>query len=383
MTDQTARYVTVLNAWAVVFGLDAVLTLLGALTGLDTWAPFAWPKGLLGMAVLLGALIVWMAWILSPRVPARVALPGPVFVLWTMLGLSPFLVWYALTPWFTTIVGLLQTLAAAITLGGMYSIGARPWLTEAHLTGRRQGSILRTGGLAVAHLVGMPIAILLYAFGTASLALSFITGGYMALDTSGLHAAHRTFVNDDHALHLIGMIHIGEEEGYKQLFEDIPSEGTILLAEGVTDRESRLKQGISYANVAKSIGVQMQPPPKDMTGLEVQQADVDVSSFSDNTLTLLGLVGAINASDDPVSAIQDYMAWINGQEDPNTVIWSVYDDIVHARNMHLMSKVDEAFDTYDRVVVPWGAVHMFEVAQEVDARGFQQVDEQWVTLITF
>jgi hypothetical protein len=45
-------------------------------------------------------------------------------------------------------------------------------------------------------------------------------------------------------------------------------------------------------------------------------------------------------------------------------------DILHLRNEHLLSEIEAALEEYERLVVPWGALHLPFIERAILERGF-------------
>jgi hypothetical protein len=61
----------------------------------------------------------------------------------------------------------------------------------------------------------------------------------------------------------------------------------------------------------------------------------------------------------------------------------IMDDILHRRNLAVISHLEKAFMRYDTVIIPWGALHMKEIEAEVLRRGFVLQEERERVSIDF
>lgn len=59
------------------------------------------------------------------------------------------------------------------------------------------------------------------------------------------------------------------------------------------------------------------------------------------------------------------------------------DDILYRRNKEVIRHLRKAVDRYDTVVVPWGALHMPEIEDEVVKQGFKLQQERERVSIDF
>ena len=337
--------------------------------------------GLFGFPAFMLTPLVWAAVAFSRRVPLSVFGAPLLLQLWSVLGLMPLT--------FLVLTGWMYPAAAAVKLGVTAFAAWRLWV----LNGRRSPHRIRrqalgegrwfspmwSAGFTLACLVGTPVASTLYFYGNVNLALQLGTGGFARLQPRALSVAHRTYHRDGQDVHLIGMIHLGNEDFYTSVVPDIPPTDTLVLAEGVTDEEGLLT-GFSYDPVAERIGLASQPAMNEMTDLPVRSADVDVSVFHESTITLLNLVSQIYSAEDPAPALLAYVRFRSDQTEEE-LLTELIDDLVTRRNAHLLEEIRTATDDVGHVVVPWGAIHMREVHATLESEGFVETERQWIPAI--
>jgi hypothetical protein len=59
------------------------------------------------------------------------------------------------------------------------------------------------------------------------------------------------------------------------------------------------------------------------------------------------------------------------------------DDILTKRNHHLLKIIERELPTTREIIVPWGAAHMPEVAEEIQKTGFKPVSSREMISIRF
>jgi len=111
--------------------------------------------------------------------------------------------------------------------------------------------------------------------------------------------------------------------------------------------------------------------------MTTRNADVDISTFSPETLELLQTAFAVYRADDTSEALLSYAIWAQSQTDQQALLEQTIDDVVHQRNLHLLDALDSALEDHARVIVPWGAWHHAEISEAVRARGFEEVENRW------
>jgi hypothetical protein len=55
---------------------------------------------------------------------------------------------------------------------------------------------------------------------------------------------------------------------------------------------------------------------------------------------------------------------------------TVVHDILTRRNERLLGEIEAALSDYERVVVPWGALHMPWIEREIERLGFERTDSR-------
>lgn len=383
------------NAFLLLFSLDAVLTVFAAVTG-----RLVVLQGLVALGVILQGMLTVGIWVCTRRLPASVFGPPLLFLLWVMLLAMPLPLWVSLERLQRT-TGLLQMFVAAGMLARVAWLegGRTPWLREGGVLA--QAAPLRLGQrLARAALVvgGLPLAVALYGVGSLAYTVSHTTHDFVRLGLRGISVAHRTYVRADQEIHLIGMIHIGEEAAYSRLFASIPPERSLVLAEGVTDRQGLLYgegvpdgagagadtgQDLSYAKVAARLNLSVQGDIQTLTRAPIRLADIDVADFSPRTRQTIARIGEIFDADDGPAFLSAYMALSEAIAQDPTLMKGLFADILDRRNRHLTAEIDDALETWPVVVVPWGAYHLRDIEVAVQERGFQPSAEERVTLIRY
>ena len=102
---------------------------------------------------------------------------------------------------------------------------------------------------------------------------------------------------------------------------------------------------------------------------------MDVSVFRPPTIILLENIGKHLKESSTARSFLSLNAWAG-----NTITPQMYDiimdDILHRRNRKVIGYLGKALDRYDTVLIPWGALHMKEIEQEVLKRGFKLQEER-------
>ena len=127
----------------------------------------------------------------------------------------------------------------------------------------------------------------------------------------------------------------------------------------------------------------MQAPIDQITPFEVLVADVDVSSFDPMSLELLNVaLGMYGAAENTEKALGDYLDfWSKHRNDASTVTEQLFQDILHSRNDHVLAELERQRSERDRLVLPWGALHMVGIEEALLDAGWSWTETHKVTLI--
>ncbi len=343
-----------------------------------------------GVMMLL-ALALYIAMILTPKLAKRILLPLTVFILWTACGAFPLSLFYPAN--LELILGAIQ---CALGLGIYFVFVQRsPWGWDLlDFTNRRPsfsfknfiGSIAYTALLAVGF-----VGLFLHA---GACIIESKTGGYVRVGTGGVAMEERRFQKASKEVRLVGMIHIARSTFYEEISQSIPANTpALVLMEGITDREHLLKKSFGYSNLARALGLtsqadstfhkravagaiasdeELESDPFMETGDELiryRSSDIDVAAFQTNTLHFLQAIGALMAS-------TTFTEVIKHLEDPNSPLAdeangpAVMHDILDIRNQHLIGKIQNALTESDLIVVPWGAMHLPVIQTQLEEWGF-------------
>lgn len=369
------------NFYLFAYAVDAGVSLLH-----DLLRGVGVPPGIPELRNLIAALVVaaslllfvWMA--LSPRWPKRVFLPPVLFVFWWIFGGFPM-------PLLADSPTELATMGSVIQVG----VAAAAFLAVRHRTGGRSRFIeddFVGPAFRATHT-------LLYSLGTGVVLLPFLmatsvmifvttledrTGGFVDFQRDGVHLTERVYGREDRRVTLVGMMHIGRGQSYRELFESFAEPSTVILQEGVTDHEGRLESGLDYEPLARALGLDVQLDPREVYGIDeetgesesewphVRHSDVDLAEFSEESIGFLAATSSLFAHEDPGEGLREFRDYVDAAS-PETWV-RVEEDVLTSRNRVLIDAIDAALPEYENVVVPWGALHLPEVEEAVREREF-------------
>ena len=169
---------------------------------------------------------------------------------------------------------------------------------------------------------------------------------------------------------------------YKDIQQGIPKDRSLFLIEGVTDQEGLLSTKLDYAEMAAITGLASQAkmfePHK--LGYKVRHADIDIATMNSASIKELSTM-ALNIKS-PQAYFQN---WFHGfqisfdsmrTQVHSNLIKQIRYDLLERRNATLMQNMYQALEEYQTVVIPWGALHMREIEEVIQAHGFVKTLEK-------
>ena len=375
--------ITFANLFLIGFALDGAISVLDDLAraGSDP-SVLSDARAGIALGVLLAALGSFVLLALDPRLPKRILLPLTAFLAWCALGAYPLSV--GLDSAQTGVLALsgIQLGLALATLGWIRLRSATShWLLHASDLPRRRPRIGYTLRFAVATALIAPPLLAGIAGLSFSAQIERATAGFMTFDLTGINSTSREYHREDRRIDLVGMAHIGEDSAYLDLFGSFAGESTLILEEGVTDEDGLIGEGLFYETIAGRIGLDVQPsfeallaamPASDADAQrpDIRNADVDARVFADDTIAVLDAAARLYQSDRLAPALAKFQARLDelGPEATQTA----FRDLIENRNAHLLGEIRAALDDYQRIVVPWGALHLPGIEDAILGWGFEQ-----------
>lgn len=404
-------FVALANAFLLVSAVNASV---GLLDNLVLKSPMESSFFLLRLQ-LSGLAVVLTLWalaqvILVPQLPRITLLPPLLVALWQLAG-APGMTW-SLSDHasLARLDGIMLGATAAGLLLNKLNMGT--WLIRTIDLPVHERLFTRT-------LIAGPIAALLLVFvGVVALLAAIPTyieqesRGYLHFAADGLEVRETVMRKGETEVRLVGMVHIGEPAFYRQLYASIPPHA-LILAEGVTDRENRMKAKPSYDNAARGLGLQSQgefqsllagsnivesepaappaagtPPAAAAAAMPaaaakpyVVFADVDVSELSPATLSFIEAAGSIFQSATLSEAMEKYMA-ITGRF-TEAEIRAVMEELVKKRNEHALAAFDRHEARFKLIYLPWGALHMPDFEDRLIKRGYKAVSSRRIPIAKY
>lgn len=291
------------------------------------------------------------------------------------LDMSPHFI-YNKHPYFF----LFQLMISVLQLGiGIYSF--RFALKNQANAERRVFRIMAPGAASLSFLMFffmVNIATIIFMFSASS-------GGFLTLSGDKIVSIEKVYEKDGKIVHLIPMIHVGEENFYKEISALDISKKTLILLEGVKDKQNLLAS-ISYRKMANATGLSTQeenfrPMAKTkelQKNLSYLVADVDASEFSPETRTFINqVIKDMNEKSFFALLVSNYDN--NGASDS---ISHLSVDLIEKRNQKVLLELMANESKFDEFYIPWGAAHLPEIERELLKTGFKEVDSKRRVIIS-
>ena len=247
------------NLYIVLFLADAGLSLADELL-----KAFAAPLPLLGevrnfvaFLVITMSVVVFACLGVDRRLPKRVFLPLTVYISWCTLALWPL----------AGVVGRdaigLAAAVCQLLLGGFaLLLLRRPDGGSAVARRAVPGADVQLAQYRRFHgrstCCCSPSCWLIPLVAMTGYYLDQQTAGFLRLSPVGIYMSERSYQRDGQVVRLAGMMHIGKEDFYRDLAGSMASARTIILAEGVTDRDRLLVNQFNYSKLAGVLGLSSQ-----------------------------------------------------------------------------------------------------------------------------
>ncbi|HEY9171210.1 MAG TPA: hypothetical protein VI136_02895 [Verrucomicrobiae bacterium] len=371
-----------LSLCLALFLADAVVSLVDdsliLFFGLHWLAPI---RGVVFLLAILLALVVYGGMGFTPMIPKRLFLPITLFSPLAALAAIPFVIFcysrIQQVAWTISLCQFLLGLCILRRVQGGFKFRWPP--VAARLLEGRRFSWLNLGAFVFVNVLVLPPAAIVYLWFCTTVAVDHFSEGFVALRPGGLTMQVRTYVrNDGKAIELIPMSHVGESAFYQMVAESFQTNATVML-EGVTDDRGLLTNKITYQRMASSLGLTEQAEEFQPSRGELVHADVDIEVFGTNTIGFLNLIMLVHAKGMSPETVLKLMQYTP----PPQFEQQLLKDLLQKRNRHLLGEIQARLPESERILVPWGAAHMPELAREIQKTGFRLDQTREYTVIRF
>jgi hypothetical protein len=407
-------FALIANAYLVAFSVDAGLSVLDEIVrhfgiGATGGALLSLIRAGVANGVVLASLAMIYVLLFVPPLPRLIFIPLIAFALWCAFG-SPGFPADAFGPYHGLVQSGAQALLALAAMGILDLKAGRPFVRADTLPVKHR-MVLRTAAAFVSAVIATPVAVLVLASFAYASGIERVTEGYLQFGLTALRTKETILMKGDQKAFLIATMHLGEPSFYKSM-RDAMTDDSLVLEEGVTDREGKLATGLSYSGLARALGLSSQgkieswdkdkgdvamreakvepkssgpakpsasktaPAPK----LDIVRADIDISDFRPSTIAFLGEVAKLYASRSTEEAVARIKAL--GTTAPE-ITTAVQDDILTKRNRHLIEVFDAEASGHKSVVIPWGALHMPGIRAALIERGYVVVGDEVHTVFHY
>ncbi len=345
------------NIYIILFLVDGLVSLSNALTG-HFWGiqPLFMLQGTIALMVVVLSIPLYILIGSMRAFPKRVVLPMIVFTIWGGLCFAlpvPIFLGVGNT---ILLLSIVQPCLAVLTILVLhFSTAHKHWLYNSSDFMRCAFQWKRLFGFAAANVILIIPLIGLWLAVSLSLAVSHLSSGFIHLGVRGLSVEARTYLYEDKQILLLPTVHIAQPAFYRRLIEPLPVESTVVIPEGVTDKQKLLKEPLDHGKLAQRLGLEAQDNQIIVAERNTALCDVDVSEFSSETIDYLRICFSISRHWSAGNRMQALQACTFTSDPDLDQLW---EDLLDLRNQRVTACVTDCLETYDTVVIPWGAAHM-------------------------
>jgi len=382
------------NLLLAAYAIDAAISFLCLLTDHEVLASI---RNAMAMLVLLSSFVAIPLLGLTRKLPLSVFLPIVASALIFNIGLIPLVYsndWDVVE---ASAVAAQCLIAMAVYFRVRSLRGGEGWVfVEDSFSGKLFSLPYFLGYEFVAFFV-LVSSSLLFAVSSLAIGVDVATKGFVRFDVEGISLADRLYENSGRRIRLVGMMHIGEDEGYRTLFHDLGrgSSSMLVLTEGVSDVDGLLSGQLSYSSIADVLGVGEQQSIEsyvdwegraaddDELGLErpvFMNADIDLNEFAPRTVELLDEIASLYRSENFLPGFLEVYEQLRVDPEASADLTR---DIIDRRNRSVIAHITDFKKDYREIVVPWGALHLPGIASAIEEMGFVLRSTRYVRFISW
>lgn len=339
------------NIYILLFLVDGFVTLLCALV-----EHLSIVQGIIAFVVLLMSFPLYFFVGCIRGFPKRVVLPLILFTIWAGLFFAfpiPVFLGVEKTMLLLSIIqiciGIVAIAALRFSSGNIHWLYCQSNFEQLAFHWKRLIGFVAANLILVIPLIGLYLAV------SFSFVVSHLSQDFIHIGFRGISFETRTYLFEGKNIILMPTAHIAQTGFYEKSIKPLPAKNTVVIPEGVTDKTSLLKGGIGYEEMASSLGVEAQSNQIIIADRDTKYCDVDVSDLSPEIIAMIQSCSRINrywASGDRDMALQELVA----APEPDLSLF--YQELIEIRNHRVTECIPDCLQSYDNIIIPWGALHM-------------------------
>ncbi|MEM6708652.1 MAG: DUF1963 domain-containing protein [Pseudomonadota bacterium] len=378
------------NALVWLFLLDAVVTVVDTLWSGDPERTLTFIRNRLARVVMVLAGLWLVLLVMFGHLLKRWHLFWlAVGTFWLNFGAQPIGLFFdgSADPAYALLLGVTQLLIAVATI---LRIRGRcgDWILNGACLITLTDGVLPWGGRLVGRFLALVLLFFVYLPFYLITQVGQLSAGYLGFSWQGIYVRDVEFSDSDgRLLRLVATMHVGEPVFYEAMLESFEQPRTLILEEGVRDRSRLLGlETRGRRRLQRYAPLSMQPSMTEVRGahpissvaertewVNVLNADVDLADLSDATRRW-----AIESSRVLEAVRQGKADLLQLLVDDATapLTQEVYASLLFQRNEHLIRVLASAQDAFQQIVIPWGALHMPDLARRVSEMGWEPTGRQ-------
>jgi hypothetical protein len=339
-----------INFYIVLFLIDSLVSLVNALTGwLLNVQPLFIVQTIVGLLVLFLSVPLYFFIGCLRSFQKRVVALLVVFSFWGGLFVGlPLPIFCGVEKTFF-LLSLIQPCVFIIAMVLLrYSGGNKHWLYRAPAFGGVSFRWTRLFGFLAANIFLVLPLIVVFLTVSLSMAVSHFSRDFLQIGLDGISVEARAYRYEGKTIFLLPTAHIAQDGFYEKSIAPMPVENTVVLLEGVTDKDKLLQDGLSYKGMADTLGLETQDNQIFITDRKWKHCDADISEFSEDTIAFIRNCAAF------------YRLWASGNREtalqkmasaPQIDHRSLLKELLDYRNRRVTDCIDDCLPTS---ILGWG-----------------------------
>lgn len=370
----------IVNIYIILFIVEGIVSLVNAMTGrLLGIQPLSIFQGMIAPIVFVLSFALYFIMGGTRGFPKRFLLPMILISIWAGLFFAlpvPMYLGIHNTELLLSIVQPCLAIGAIVIL--RRSSDNKYWLYDRSAFEQFVFRWKRFFGFAVVNVIVIIPLIGVYLVLSVGAGISHLSHGFVHLGFRGISVEARTYLYEGKNVILLPTAHIAQAGFYDELVASLPVENTLVIPEGVTDKEKLLKDGLGYSKLASSLDLEAQNNQSIVADRDKKFCDVDISDFSKETIACLRSVAGVLQQWSRGNREMALLQMVSIQEPDSKLLLR---DVLELRNQRVNQCISDYLQAYDNIVVPWGAAHMPGIERNILASGGTITERRIIQLL--
>ena len=203
--------------------------------------------------------------------------------------------------------------------------------------------------------------------------------GFIRIVGPEMMSVQKIYQKEGREIHLIPMVHIADKSFYSKLLEKHVEKHTLILSEGVSDKNKLITSDGSYNNIGKLLGLSSQKKelsiPESSKATQLR-ADIDVDTFSPTTISILNAAFKLSEELGEKETFMMNYVKLQGYMGNRKTLYNFFYEILEIRNKSLFKLFQENEQKFKKIVIPWGALHLPGIEKRLKSLGYKFISQK-------